>query len=252
MNNYRDNLNGGTRSRLAKMRHYVDQWNMDGKRTTKLGDWKQARLHGVGAIKVDAHGPTYSALGDYASIPLSVLEGLRDVGSAGDVLGGYRCGGWFTDEDAGETYTGHVWQLPARGGEPVYIAGYTESSDTGYAVLDCSLTGVTLFDSKEDAARAGDALAERMAERERDYNAGWREAQELSEACDELREQLRTIRKDAANAAMVYGALPSSASAAREFTLSKFWGYRMAFSKCLAQLIEKRAEFNAHPQRGDA
>jgi hypothetical protein len=69
-------------------------------------------------------GPRFSEDGRHAYLPTVALDGLRDVGHADDILPrsiSHR--GWFADANQDETYRGHVWQLPARKGEPVNIAG---------------------------------------------------------------------------------------------------------------------------------
>lgn len=209
MRNIHTNLNGGTVARIAKMRRYRDEWNAKqasgDKRysyCTRLDDGiagiLQARSHGIGSIRVSAHGPTFSECGNYASIPSDVLDGLRDCGTVPDILGN-RYGGWYADAYQDETYTGNVWQLPARNGEPQFIAGYVER-DSGYAVLDATRGRLTLFDDREDAARAADGLAERMAEREREHSERWQEASRHDSEREDARRDLRYARRLARSA----------------------------------------------------
>lgn len=66
--------------------------------------------------------------------------------------------GWYTSDDCHDTVTGVVAQLPARGGECQYLAGW-ELSDSDCDSLDLS----RIYTDLEKAARAADRLAERMA-----------------------------------------------------------------------------------------
>ncbi len=201
-----DTLKGGTVARIAKMRRYRDEWNAKqasgNKRysyRTRLDDGiagiLQARSHGIGSILVSTHGPTFSKCGNYASIPSDVLDGLRDCGTVPDILG-HRYGGWYADAFQDETYTGNVWQLPARNGEPQFIAGYVEQN-SGYAVLDATRGRLTLFDDREDAARAADGLAERHAERNREHDERWQEASRHDSEREDARSELKDARMSA-------------------------------------------------------
>lgn len=107
---------------------------------------------------------------------------MRRVGYADEVCkaeGSRRVDhfGWYSDDDGiGEGYAGVVYQVTGRNGKPRFLAGYeaTETNrqhkrenPTQGARLDCS----HLYDSKLEAASAGDHIAERAAESERDYRA---------------------------------------------------------------------------------
>jgi hypothetical protein len=140
----------------------------------------------------------------YVSAPWGLVDGWRDVGDSGDILGrGYS--GWYADADCDETYRGHVWQLPARNGSPQYVAGYVEDQGRsvgetragGYVVLCVDRGALELFDDKEDAARAGDGLAERNAERDREYSGRWREASNADSERDDARDDLKSARGSA-------------------------------------------------------
>lgn len=192
LRNY-DKLAGGSRARLAKMRRYADDWNSNPKRFTRI-NWRAARTHGIGSIKSDAHGPTF---GNYsgANIPTSVLDGLRDIGDAHDIVTSMRHTGWYADDSQDELYVGHVWQLPARDGEECYIAGYSER-DSGYTMLCANNGRLETFDDEADAARAADHLAERNAEREREYQERWRAATDLDDDISAKLAELQSIRRD--------------------------------------------------------
>lgn len=133
---------------------------------------------------------------------------IRFVGYADEIAGrGIDHKGWFLDDDGaqGETYRGAVWQLPSRGGRPVYVPGYVEniSGQEGgrldFSNLQFGDVGGEGDSAKRDAAHAGDSLAERDAERARDYNraymAGSLYAQALEEA-QAAKVELRQLLKD--------------------------------------------------------
>ena len=227
MRNQFNSLTGGTVSRLAKMRRYRDTWNAEAETKTYrtqfaygladgLAGCLQARGHGIGKWDTGAHGLRHrdgngsfskdeaGRWRDYAAAPLEMVNGWRDVGYADEVYSGRAIDhhGWFTSADGwtGDVYRGHVWQLPARDGVPQYVAGYTEandSKDSGYVVLCASGCNLELFDDKDDAARAGDALAERMAEQEREYDERWQAASLEADNRDEARDDMRKARQSA-------------------------------------------------------
>lgn len=213
MNYTHDKLRGGTRNRIAKMRSYRDTWNAkigtgDPRyryRTpleTGMAGVLQARSHGAGEWDSSAHG-----IGDvlrddaqerrgYVSAPVELVNGWRDVGHSDDIVSHIGHRGWYTDADCSETYRGHVWQIPARNGDPCYIAGYVESEDaSGYVVLETNKRGgLELYDDKEDAARAGDRLAEHMAEDAKEYSERWHGASQASDERDEARTDSHAAR----------------------------------------------------------
>lgn len=97
-------------------------------------------------------------------------------------------GWWLTDDGDGESARGVVFQLPARNGKPRFISGIADPFNNGAAIIS-----LELFDDKADAAINADWLAERYAEKERDYNRAWRAGQEYSE----LGSTIAQARKDA-------------------------------------------------------
>ena len=70
--------------------------------------------------------------------------------------------GWYCDDDGFQTIRGIVLRLPRGRG---FLAGW--SMGAGMA----STIDATIYDSARDAAYAADSMAERAAERERDYQA---------------------------------------------------------------------------------
>lgn len=219
-----DTLKGGTVQRIAKMRRYRDEWNAkqaSGERRysgrQRLADGMagilQARSHGVGKIASDAHGVHIAERADSASIPSSVLDGLRFVGFADDIARGIDHSGWFADAWQGEKYRGAVWQLPARAGQCLFIAGYTENEASGYTVVRIRGRSPEIFvgdpesdgdrsDAAKDAARDADSLAEREAETAREYDEKWQAASTANDDRGTAREELKQARAEASNAIM--------------------------------------------------
>lgn len=116
--------------------------------------------------------------------------GLRIKGYA-DKLGarGIQHTGWFTDDDGTRgTLRGIVYQLPAKDGKPRYIPGYVESEnydETGGARPDFT----DIRECEIEAAYAADKLAERAAEKEREYQEAWRAGNDYAEAGEELSQE---------------------------------------------------------------
>jgi hypothetical protein len=150
------------------------------------------------------------------------MAGLRFVGFA-DKLARLVHMGWFLspDGDDGEVARGCVYQLPARGGRPVYVEAYqlgSESRKSGWLEQSSGLgerdapAVVFLADrhlgelggtgsewpyddekAQRDAARGADREAEIVAEHERE----WREASELGRTAAEAIEEASEARSEA-------------------------------------------------------
>ena len=160
----------------------------------------------------------------YAWIENTCAAGLRFVGYADEIAGrptwpcrGIDHQGWFIDSDfQSEVYRGGVWQLPARKGVARYLAGYSDPHNDGAAFVDLNIIeGERQTDSydsrdedaKRDAAFRADSIAERNAEREREYNDVWQKGAEYESlgedvesersALIELLSESRELRKDA-------------------------------------------------------
>lgn len=225
MRNIHDKLNGGSVRRLAKYRRAL---------ADSLATIRGCRTPEAAAAFIESAGYTsplnhrYAWMGDahglsgaiaamrergergervaQVSAPWGMVDAWRDVGDSGEILG-RRYTGWYSDADASETYVGHVWQLPARDGAPRYVAGYVEDMGgrdgrraSGYVVLEHDGRGLVLYDDKEDAARAGDGLAESNAESAREYSERWQEASRADSEREEARDALRDARKEARDA----------------------------------------------------
>lgn len=214
-----DVLNGGAPRRLARYKaraakHATDQRRLPQyRRAAEPGAWKEERWitpHGLGLNAPDDTGFHPFEDGRAANVAWGIVDGWRDVGDA-DAIVSLRHTGWYSSAHECETYRGHVWQLPARGGVPQYVAGYVEHESRnddgrhgGYVVLSCSGGRLDLFDCKEDAARAADGLAESRAETDREYSERWHAASEADSDREDAREKLANAR---ANAREVIAAL---------------------------------------------
>lgn len=158
--------------------------------------------------------PTYNygdGLGGNISRP------FRFVGFADEVEGvRIRHTGWYADEHGDTLYRGAVFQIPARGGNPQYLAGveWGESSrkgfDSGGGWIDIGRGDI--HESKEDAARCADSMAENAAERAREEDAAERERiREEEDAAERKAEE-----EEAEHSAKVAAALERTLRAAGE------------------------------------
>ena len=142
---------------------------------------------------------------NYAWIEDTESAGLRFVGYADEICKSIDHRGWYTDEDGDcKTYRGAVWQLPARRGIERFIAGYEDPNNKGAAFVDLDILSGNVIgfspnleeaneEAKQLAAYNADSIAERNAEREREYNAAWHAGSEWSYLADEIARE----RKDA-------------------------------------------------------
>lgn len=100
--------------------------------------------------------------------------------------------GWLPN-DHGDIYRGVAIQLSGSKGKPRYIAGYEESINGGFIV---DLTSVT--DDQRSAASWGDSMAERSAEKEREYHDAWSEGltcgNDLQDALADIETALQRFR----------------------------------------------------------
>jgi len=183
------------------------------KKYARPGAWKTVRWitpHGLGLNAPEDVGFHPFKDGRAANVAWGIVDGWRDVGDA-DAIVSLLHRGWYSDAHETETYRGHVWQLPARDRAPRYVAGYVEHQSAGddgrhggYVVLSCERGRLEMFDSKEDAARAADSLAESRAETDREYSERWHAASEADSTREDAREDLSAAR---AKGAVVIAAL---------------------------------------------
>ena len=209
-----DKLKGGTVQRIAKMRRYRDEWNAkqaSGERRyagrTRLSDGMagilQARSHGCGSIAPDSGIYRNDS---YMVASLRDMRAFRDVGHVDELFPRYfDHKGWFADAHRDDVWRGHVWQLPARDGDCLYLVGYIRR-DGGDAVLAPRLfraeRGESEWDTRTDGLRdaciAADNLAEHDAEESREFSEKWQEASRANDERDDARDELKQARADAA------------------------------------------------------
>lgn len=127
--------------------------------------------------------------------------GLRFVGFADELAPRYVMHkGWYTDPDgfSGEVYRGAVWQLPARNGECLYVAGFVDPNNEGAALIDFDTIRGEPDDIATEAAYRADDIARIHAEREREHQEKWQAAQRVrdlfEDICDARRQHTALIR----------------------------------------------------------
>lgn len=116
-------------------------------------------------------------------------HGLRFVGASHSILSRLRHRGWYTDSFQSESCFGIVYRLPNGRG---FLAGYTDpwnsnKDGSGPHSLDWTCSYAT----PEEAARAGDSMAERYAEECREDDA----KQQAEAAIEQEREDIKTARE---------------------------------------------------------
>ena len=134
------------------------------------------------------------------------LSGLRDCGTVDELFPRlFNHKGWFADHFQNEVWRGRVWQLPARNGECLYLAGYTRPN------ADDAVLGLRIF--REDnpgnrcgtrvnarAAASADSMAERDAEDSREYSERWSEASRHDSEREDARQELKDAHMSARSA----------------------------------------------------
>ncbi|MFU1607360.1 hypothetical protein ACM25O_13325 [Sulfitobacter pontiacus] len=174
-------------------------------------------------------GAPFEAYGESACrwIENPEARGLRFVGLAHDVgRAGYSYArdavehkGWYLDADGmGETVAGVVYQLPGRNGRARYLAGYADPHNTGADGRGPALLSLDVLEGDatdfsydpdpvlRDAARRADGIAERMAEAERDYQAGFAMGRKARGKMDAARETGRAWLEACREARAMYAA----------------------------------------------
>lgn len=145
---------------------------------------------------------------------------MRDIGDAHQIIR-LRHTGYYTDSFHEAVVVGAVFQLPARRGVTQYVPAVRDPHNKGAALADFS----NLTESKEDAARAADSMAERYAEDERDTDARYQAEQQIEDA----KESISTARAQ-------HSAL---AKELREATRAQFDMLRPDFTPSM-EIYEKR------------
>lgn len=154
----------------------------------------------------------YGTRGRWIESPES--KGLRFIGLCSDYRGGgswrSEYGAWYLDADGLETVSGVVYQLPARAGKVRYLAGYADTWNTDKAGRGPAWLSVEVIegdatdsdydtpDALREAYREADAIAERMAEDEREhaeaFDAGRDAREEAASALEAGKAWLSTLR----------------------------------------------------------
>lgn len=147
---------------------------------------------------------------NYAWIENTESAGMRFAGFADELAPrAVNHKGWYNSPDNifGEVYRGAVWQLPGRDGVARFLAGYV-APDSGGAAFVCLdiISEAPLHceqsqdkandDAKREAALRADSIAEREAEKEREYNEQWQAGarwSDLGEQCADIRRELLAL-----------------------------------------------------------
>ncbi len=109
--------------------------------------------------------------------------------------------GWYTNP-YGESFkdgSGLVWgvvaSLPGKDHKPRYLAGYQfGGQDQGI-----TLSLKTIYDSEDDAARAGDSMAEKAGESEKEYQTAWQAGSrwaDLKQELSDIRQRVLEVLKE--------------------------------------------------------
>ena len=120
----------------------------------------------------------------------NVTDGLRKVGDSHDIIR-LNHTGYFTDNFQDETVHGEVYQLPARNGVSQFVPAVNDPCNPDCACLDFS----SVTDSKEDAARWADSMAENWAESEREYQAKEDAKNRIEEITKEIQDEYKDFRR---------------------------------------------------------
>jgi len=159
------------------------------------------------------------AKGQYAKkCPYSIHDGQliaydRDdtpfnfVGTYSDLVRRSNHNGWYMDTSQYCLAYGVVFALRHKTQGIVYLAGY-EESESSYINIDLSC----YHDSEEDAARAGDRLAEIHAEKCRDADIEYQAKQRI----EELKEEYHSLTRD------LIDVIKSAKRASMEYPLCQF------------------------------
>jgi hypothetical protein len=230
-----DNLTGGTKTRIIRMKKWADKINASRAKhspSVQPMPWQEAYRPKCGSTPI--HGPNFSEDGRRGFIPVQALEGLRQTGMAHDIVR-LKHTGWYADAYCSELYCGQVWQMPARNGSPRYIAGYVEQ-DAEYAVIESEKGQFCIYDDKEEAARSADYLAEKCAERQREYSEAERAENDAMELKDDAKTAVHAIVKALKDQKQV-GALAGSLC---EYLVDELQEAREQWNEALGKWLEAK------------
>jgi|CXWL01.1.fsa_nt_gi hypothetical protein len=114
----------------------------------------------------------------------------------------YQDIGYYCDEYQDSIATGRAVQLPSRKGAPVFLA-YVQFSGSDGITIDADT-----YAEAADAWRAADSLAERIAEKEREYQAISGEAFRISEQNEQDRGKMAECRAKVSKTLAILRELP--------------------------------------------
>jgi hypothetical protein len=136
------------------------------------------------------YGPTWTPDGTRERLRWveNASDGLRIVGAAHELLPRMRHHGWHLDPlNDGDTVHGVVLALPGKDRLPRYVPAVSDPWNDDCYTVDFH----HVQDDKEECARDADGMAERYADREREY-----QTRETAKALiEEARERIATERK---------------------------------------------------------
>lgn len=160
--------------------------------------------------------------------------------------------GWLTDP-YGDVDTGHCWgevyQLPARDGKARFVAGYVMGGcsddlptvDLGTIYESADATEAREESAAQDAARAADHMAQRAAEKERDYQTAWQAGSYYSDTLEELatlRKSVLATLRDIKGACTRLSDLPDTVKARLRASIESDLETRADLQNRLASLAE--------------
>ena len=181
---------------------------------------------------------------EYAWVEKPTKNGLRLVGFADEIAkrdyahcGGIGHNGWYIDDFQDVVYRGVVYQLPGKHGKARYLAGYADPyNDAAFLGLGRVFEGLPDPDTARDAAYAADAIAERAAEREREFN----EVANARFQYDTIPAELSQVRRDIIHIA-------AEARLARQFVQSET--LCAVVRKSVRALLDQREKLIAKRQK---
>lgn len=129
--------------------------------------------------------------------------------------------GWHCDEYGENTATGHVLQLPSRGGVPQYLPAISFTGQDGVILYP-----LDTFDTWKDAAQEADRHAEIYAEQEREDEERYQAEQRIEAAKETIADcrarlralvrELKAKRRELCNAPSIIAALRAAIVQTRE------------------------------------
>lgn len=151
-------------------------------------------------------------------------SGLRFVAWADEILSLCHTG-YYCNEFCDSTYRGAVYQLTGKGGNARYLAAYVESDSPQSALVHMSISG-----NKTQCARNADYLADRSAEKAREYDETCCKASNYQEMQHSLKNQR----------AIIYAQASLLRQNGKDNPL--YGAARLAFSQCVKEFLQTLRE----------